>query len=286
MAEPTPTDPAARRQFLTTQLHPLAAHGVVVVGVPQPPFDVIRAQRDAEGAWMIALGGRDQAVAFSDTQVGELGRLGFTHGEVSWRVPVPGPDEAADAIEAVLTTVLGLPADAAIDLRHGSTAAEHEAEQQLLAMRAQLEPIVRDMTSAEPVIDDDGDYVVVVDHSQVYVAPRAMPGRLPVVRVFAITNAGVQMTPELGMYLARLNFSLMFGRFSLDAEHGAVWLDETLLGQHVTDDELRFIISMVAATADEWDEKIAAVFGGQVRTPVDAQTTAARQSKPGEGGYL
>ena len=46
-----------------------------------------------------------------------------------------------------------------------------------------------------------------------------------------------------------------------------MWFDETLLGEHVTAEELRFTIEMVASTANEWDQKIASMFGGKVRSP-------------------
>jgi hypothetical protein len=114
--------------------------------------------------------------------------------------------------------------------------------------------------------------------------------------VFAITNAGVNLSSELGLFLARLNFSLMFGRFSIDADNASVWFDETLLGEHVTEEELRFTVEMVAATANEWDAKIAGMFGGRVRAPEPAMGGAeggaavgpdgSPANKPGQGGYL
>jgi hypothetical protein len=68
-----------------------------------------------------------------------------------------------------------------------------------------------------------------------------------------------------------------------------VWFDETLLGDACTDDELRFIVEMVATTAGEWDDKIAQMFGGTIRDPLAAQAAAEPElaSKPGEAaGYL
>ena len=126
------------------------------------------------------------------------------------------------------------------------------------------------------------------DHesTRVYVAPRGGLGAPPIVRVFAITNVGVPMTPELGLFLSRLNFSLAFGRFAVDVEHQAVWFDETLLGEHITDDELRFTIDVVAQTADEWDDRIAQMFGGSVShaTGPPAEAGGEPPAKPGQGG--
>ncbi|MGI8791591.1 MAG: T3SS (YopN, CesT) and YbjN peptide-binding chaperone 1 [Acidimicrobiales bacterium] len=275
----------ARRAFLSTQVDSLGSLEFLMVGVPSPPFDVVQIRREADGGWVVGVGGRNEGAPFTEEQLGGLAALGFERGDVSWSTPAGGAEQALGAALGVLDRVLGVDQAAPLDVRHGSTAAEHAAQLKLTTMRTQLERVITELTKEDPAVDDDGDYVVVVNGSKVFVAPRSVPGRLPVVRVFAITNAGVQMSPELGMYLARLNFNIMFGRFSLDAENQSVWLDETLLGEHVTDDELTFTIGMVAGIADEWDDKIAAAFGGQVRQPVSTPSPELR-SKPGEGGYL
>ena len=58
----------------------------------------------------------------------------------------------------------------------------------------------------------------------------------------------------------------------------------------MTAEELRFTVEMVAATANEWDQKIAEMFGGKTRAAVGAEAGAepptAPNSKPGSGGYL
>ena len=120
------------------------------------------------------------------------------------------------------------------------------------------------------------------------VAPRAAPNGQVVVRVFAISNVGVDVTPELGLFLARLNFGLMFGRFALDAEHRSIWFDETLLGEQFRDEELRFAVGMVASTADEWDDRLKQMFSGVTYQEVLAGRSAEATPpvKPGQGGYL
>jgi hypothetical protein len=122
----------------------------------------------------------------------------------------------------------------------------------------------------------------------VMVAPRVAPAGPAVVRVFAITNVGVSVTPELGLFLARLNFGLTFGRFALDAEHRSIWFDETLLGDQFTDEELRFTIQVVASTADQWDDRLKQMFGGATYEEVLGGRTVhpAPPTKPGQGGYL
>jgi len=139
-----------------------------------------------------------------------------------------------------------------------------------------------------PQQDADGDYLLPIDEVRVVVAPRAAPDGQIVVRVFAITNVGLNVTRELGLFLARLNFGLMFGRFALDAEHGAIWFDETLLGEQFREDGLRFAIRMVATTADGWDDRLKHMFGGAAHHEVLAGRIAElpTPTKPGDGTGL
>ncbi|MGH9150698.1 MAG: T3SS (YopN, CesT) and YbjN peptide-binding chaperone 1, partial [Acidimicrobiales bacterium] len=186
----------------------------------------------------------------------------------------------------VLAEVLQVDEDGPVEVSHGSDREEHELRLRVEAMRSWIEPVLAAIVGAPAARDRDGDYVVDLGRSRVFVAPRARPGRPAVVRVFAITNAGLELTPELGLYLARLNFSLTFGRFSVDADHGAVWFDETLLGDHTTPDELNFTVQMVASTASAWDGRIAEIFGGRTRLQSEPPGLVAGSRKPGEGGYL
>jgi len=189
----------------------------------------------------------------------------------------------------VLTEVFGEKPDADLDVVHGSHRAEHEARQRLAAVRQRIETVLAEMAEGRlPDRDDDGDYVLPLGDVHVTIAPRAAPNGPIVVRVFAITNVEVTVAPELGLFLARLNFGLMFGRFALDAEHRAIWFDETLLGDQFSDEELRFAIQVVASTADEWDDRLKQMFGGSTHQEVRTGRTAqgAPSAKPGEGGYL
>jgi hypothetical protein len=116
-----------------------------------------------------------------------------------------------------------------------------------------------------------------------------MPLGPVVVRVFAVTNVNVPVVPELGLFLARLNFGLMFGRFALDAEHNAIWFDDTLLGEQFSDEEMRFAVDVVARTADEWDDRLKQLFGGATHQELLKSKGAADESlpvKPGEGPGL
>jgi hypothetical protein len=148
--------------------------------------------------------------------------------------------------------------------------------------------VVQEVAGRRVEQDRDGDYVLPIRGVHVVVAPRATPGGPVIVRVFAITNTGVAVTPELGLFLARLNFGLMFGRFALDAQHRSIWFDETLLGDQFRDEELRFTLQVVASTADQWDDRLKQMFGGATYQEALAERIQHPEalSKPGQGLYL
>lgn len=286
------SDPAAaRRAFLDAQVANLEPLGFIIVGLPQPPFDAIQARREEDGTFVVEIAGRDASAPFTDEQAKRLGELSFEAKGDTW-VGKPAPDatKAIEVVERVLSEVLAVDPATPIDVRHGTLRDERAAEAKLAEMRAFIEPVLEELVGTKVLQDADGDYVLELSEMRVFVAPRAAPGRPPIIRVFAITNAGLNLTPDLGLFLARLNFSLAFGRFSIDTDRRAVWFDETLLGDQVTKDELTFVIGVVATTAAEWDEKIAQLFGGTFRgseASVPPATEAAPvPAKPGQGGYL
>jgi hypothetical protein len=275
----------ARRNFVASQIARLEPLEIVVVGVPVPPFDAVQVRKEEDGTFHVIVADRDpSAPPFTDTETAAMTKLG---------VPASPPDAeaAATLVESLLVEVFEVDDAAPIDVRHGTERELRAAEKKVKEMRARIEPVLAGILGEgkQPEKDADGDYVLDLGHVRVFVAPRAMPYRPPIIRVFAITNAGLTLSPELGLFLARLNFTLMFGRFSLDVDHQAVWFDETLLGDHVSDEELQFTVEMVGTTANEWDQKIAAMFGGKIRDP-EAETAADPLSgptnKPGQGGYL
>ncbi|MBW3649691.1 MAG: YbjN domain-containing protein [Actinobacteria bacterium] len=281
-------DPAgARRAFMASQVAALGPLDFLMVGIPQPPFDSVQVRREEDGSLVVEVSSRTEPAAFSPEQESALGALGFAPGQDSWKASEPpaDPPAAVALVEGVLSDVLAVGEVVPLDLRHGSHRAEREALNKVVTMRRCIEPVLEAIAGGPAAQDGDGDYMVDLGRVRVFVAPRALPGRPPIIRVFAITNAGVNLTAELGLFLARLNFTLMFGRFSIDADHQAVWFDETLLGEHVTDEELRFTVEMVATTANEWDQKIAQTFGGRTREPAPAPAVTP-SNKPGQGGYL
>jgi hypothetical protein len=288
------TDPAAARTFLLGEVETLEPFGFVTASAAGSPLHVVEVTRREDGALEVRVPGRP--LIFPDLPVATRSALrerGFASTDpadrrMPWVRVVTGPEEAVDWVQRLLVEVFESKPDAPIDIGHGSHRAEHEAHLKLAAAREHIERVLERMAGTRPQRDADGDYVLGVGDVQVVVAPRAPIGGPVIVRVFAITNVGVAVTPDLGLFLARLNFGLMFGRFALDAEHAAIWFDETLLGEQFTDEELRFTIGVVASTADEWDDRLKQMFGGMTYQEALARHDGSHAApiKPGGGGYL
>jgi hypothetical protein len=280
-----------RDAFLVEQIQTLAPFDFLTIFSPQVPVLTIEVARDESGRLEVNLEPPlelDGAAPLPAAQSGALTALGFVRRGTGWRQETPpaDPTQATATVLGVLNG-LGAPDGGALDVVHGSRRLEHEAHLKLAALRARLEPLLAQLLGHPAEKDDDGDYVLEFGGAQVYVAPGAAPGVPVVIRIFSITNVGMQVSPELGLFLARLNFGLMFGRFALDVDHSAVWFSETLLGEQVTDEEFLFTVRMVAQTANAWEDRIAQMFGGYTHATAGAeQKEFQARTKPGEGGYL
>lgn len=287
-------DPAAVRAYLLGEVEALEPFAFVLVSPAGRPLHVVEVTRREDGGLEVRVPGRPPIVPELPVAVrSALRDRGFASEDpadrtVPWVCAVPDAAAAVDRVQRVHAEVFGEKPDVALDVSHGSHRAEHEARQKIAAARERIERVVAKLTERRPEQDEDGDYVLALGDVRVTVAPRAAPGGPVVVRVFSITNVGVAVSPELGLFLARLNFGLMFGRFALDAEHSAIWFDETLLGDQFSDEELRFTIQVVAGTADEWDDRLKQMFGGATYQEVIEGRTNHQPPhlKPGSGGYL
>jgi hypothetical protein len=288
------TDPAAARAYLLGEVEALEPFALLLASPAGRPLHVVEVTRREDGGLEVRVPGRPPVVPELAVSVrSALRERGFASADpadptVAWVRAVPDAAAAVDWVQRLHGEVFGEKPDVALDVAHGSHRAEHEANQKLAAARERIERVVGAIAGARPQQDEDGDYVLAIRDVHVTVAPRVAPGGPVIVRVFAITNVGVTVSPQLGLFLARLNFGLMFGRFALDAEHASIWFDETLLGDHVSDEELRFTIEVVASTADEWDDRLQQMFGG---APYQQVLAGAAEHppppvKPGSGGYL
>jgi len=279
-----------REEFIAQQAAALDPLDLVMITVMREPPGAIELSREQDGVFKVRALSPKQP--FSPEQRKALAGHGLVESEEVWvSAPLADAGAASGMVEHVLGDVFGADETAAIDVDHGSRRPIVEAQRKLEAIRARISPILDEVLGAPATVDADGDFVLKLGSVEVYVSPLAVPNMLPVVRVFTITNVGVTITPELGLFLARMNFTLMFGRFALDTDHRAVWFSETLLGEAFSDDELRFTVGMVAQTADDWDDRIAQMFGGSrgATTPEEghpAPTKPGQPNPPGREGYL
>lgn len=288
------TDPVSARAFLLGEIEALEPFGFVATSPAGEPLHVIEVTRGEDHRLEVRVPGRPPFVPeLPDPVRGGLRGLGFASEDPAdrtrpWVCAVADAATAVDLAQRILREVFGDKADATLDVMHGNHRSEVEARQKLAAARQRVEKVVTELVGGTPQQDADGDYVLPIQDVHVGVSPRAMPGGPVLVRVFTIANVGVSVTPELGLFLARLNFGLMFGRFTLDAEHASIWFDETLLGDQFSDEELRFTIQVVASTADHWDDRLKQMFGGVTYQEVlkGRADHATPTTKPGRGGYL
>ena len=288
------TDPAVTRSYLQSEIESLEPFALVVVGPAGNPLHMLEVTRREDSRLEVWVPGRPPLAPPLPVPVrSALPERGFVSADPAdptrpWTREVDDAAAAVDLVWRLMTEVFAEKSDVALDLFHGSHRAEHEAQQKLAQMRERIERILTELYERRPEQDDDGDYLLSIGAVQVGVAPRVAPGGPAVARIFAVTNVGVSVTPELGLFLARLNFGLMFGRFALDAEHQAIWFDETLLGDQFSDEELRFTIKVVATTADHWDDRLKQMFGGTTYQEVLTGQAGLKTPpvKPGQGGYL
>jgi len=285
------TDPAVARAFLVSEVEALEPFAFVAVTPISNPLHTVEVTRRDDGSLEVLVPGRPPVLPELSIETrSALRERGFKSEDPAdrskaWSHSAPDGASAVQLLQALLVDVFLEKPDATFDVAHGSHKVEHEARQKLALARTRIEAIVTDFLGKKPELDSDGDYVLPVEDVHVVLAPRATLEGQVVVRVFTICNVGVNVTPELGLFLARLNFGLMFGRFALDAEHRSIWFDETLLGEQFREEELRFAIRMVASTADAWDDRLKQLFGGATNQEVRAgrTTEATPKAKPGQG---
>jgi len=288
------TLPEATHAYLCAEIDRLEPHDFVALVPPGRPLHIVEILRDEDQKLQVCVPGRPRIAPELPVPMREsLRDRGFASEDAAnptqpWTRAVADSEEAINLAGALHRELFGEKPDVSMDVIHGSRKAEHEAMLKLEAVRKRVEKALAELVEDKPTRDKDGDFLLPIADVQVTVAPRALPGGPVIVRIFAVTNVNVGVVPELGLFLARLNFGLMFGRFALDTEHNAIWFDETLLGCEFSDEELRFAIRVVATTADEWDDRLKQMFGGATYQEVLTQRDkpAPPPVKPGEGSGL
>jgi hypothetical protein len=268
------SDPAHTRAYLEAEFESLGPFDFVNVSPALEPLESVEVSRREDGQLEVRVPGRPVPVPPLPMKIRSslrdhgLASTDPSDQTVPWIKEVSDVDAAYQLVMSLLVEVFGAPSDARLNIIQGSRKALHEAELKLAEIRERVETILTGMLEEKPDQDPDGDFCVGLGDVRVVVGVRIAPGGLLMVRVFAVTNVDVKISPELGLFLARLNFGLMFGRFALNTERGSIWFDETLLGEHFSDEELRFTVRVVASTADEWDDRLKQMFGGSTHQEV------------------
>ncbi len=281
----------AARVFLLDEIEALLPFECIVVAPVRRQLEATEVMRREDGGLEVRVPGRPSPFPnLSSSEREALEARGFESDDSKnplepWAKPVASENAALDLLQEIRVEVFGAKPDARLDIAHGSHRLEHEARQKLAFARERIERILEDLLGTPPERDPDDDYVLPIGQVHVTVAPRAGLDGAIVIRVFAVTNVGINVTADLGLFLARLNFGLMFGRFSLDVEHRSIWFDETLLGEQFREEELRFAVQVVSTTADAWNDRLKQMFGGVTYQEVLAGKAAESRptTKPGEG---
>jgi Putative bacterial sensory transduction regulator len=111
---------------------------------------------------------------------------------------------------------------------------------------------------------DDGLYVVKQGSSLVMISVLAWNADRALVRCVAQLVKGVNMEVPLAMQLLEMNAMLRFGAFAYVPAGEVVIFSHTLLGGSTLNaEELTATVRDVAIIADEYDDRIAARYGGQ-----------------------
>ncbi|HEX3695582.1 MAG TPA: hypothetical protein VH374_09330 [Polyangia bacterium] len=111
---------------------------------------------------------------------------------------------------------------------------------------------------------DDGLYVVKQGTCVVMINVIPWPPDRAVVRLVAQLVKGVSMEVPLALQLLEMNAMLRFGAFAFVPVGDMIIFSHTLLGGKTLDPvELTTTIHDVAIIADEYDDRIAARYGGQ-----------------------
>jgi hypothetical protein len=290
------------RNFLLGEIEALEAFDFIAIGPAGQPLQMVEVTRDEDPTREVRVPGRPSILPpLSPETRKALEERGYTSEEADnsaepWCKKANSPDEAVDLALALITDVFQSADGFRLNILHGNHRIAHESKKMLLELRERIERVLEQKLGGPPDKDPEGDYLLPIADVQVVVAPRILPNGPAVVRVFAVTNVNMEVVPELGLFLARMNFNLMFGRFALDTDRKTIIFDEALLGNPLNEEALRFSIDVVAETADEWDDRLKEMFGGTTYQEVleqqgrltspPAKPGSGDEHQPGQGLYL
>jgi len=117
-------------------------------------------------------------------------------------------------------------------------------------------------------IDRDGDFVIGAGSTQVFIRVLPHPNeQATLVNVMAPVLRKVPVTAELYKYVATHSDNLWFGHLAMyvdeNEEFANIVLTHTLLGDYLDKDELFYAAYGIAGSADEADDMLKELFGGE-----------------------
>jgi hypothetical protein len=147
------------------------------------------------------------------------------------------------------------------------------------AASQKIEKMLRDSSAYRKV--EDGLYAVKQGSSMIMIKVHPWKDH-SLVRLVAQLVKGVSMECMLAVELLQLNAILRFGAFAFVPEGQAVILCHTLLDRDLGDkDEFTQTIRDFAFVADEYDDRIAARYGGQTMEDLMEESVIARMRQAG-----
>lgn len=128
---------------------------------------------------------------------------------------------------------------------------------------------------------EDGLYAVKQGSSMIMIKVHTWKDHA-LIRLVAQLVKGVSMECMLAVELLQLNAVLRFGAFAFVPEGQAIVLCHTLLDRDLGDkDEFKQTIRDFAFVADEYDDRIAARYGGQTMEDLMEESVLARMRQAG-----
>lgn len=128
-------------------------------------------------------------------------------------------------------------------------------------LRTHVSDLLRSIVGPHTV-DPFGNFMFDHESVRVFVTVSGSPIG-PIVGVFSVTNADLDLDEGLAAWLARTNHRLLLGTLSWDDDNDAVWLRHNVLGTHLDAPELQAAVRSVSTAAVAVAGEIHERFGGR-----------------------
>ena len=128
-------------------------------------------------------------------------------------------------------------------------------------LRSHVSDLLRSIVGPHTV-DPFGNFMFDHESVRVFVTVSGSPIG-PIVGVFSVTNADLELDAGLATWLARTNHRLLLGTLSWDDDNDAVWLRHNVLGTYLDAPELQAAVRSVSTAAVAVASEVHERFGGR-----------------------